>query len=245
MAPLARLASAAVEAAAQCDNAAEALGCAEAAARSFTQRAASACQAAAVHAAELIHDGSRVLTHSRSSTVFQAFKLAIAAGHRVAVIATESRPLMEGRQLAAELVRQGATVTLIADADAASGIERAELVLIGADAVTASRVINKIGTRLIALAARELGKPVYVVCDTSKFVGSAEGLLHARRRQDSAELWLDAPDGLEVLNAYFEATPLSLFTAVITEDGPATQEDAARQAEQFTLNGRFLEGIGA
>lgn len=243
MAPLARLASAAVEAAAQSNNAVDALARAETAARSFAQRAEHASRAAAEHAAKLIHDGSRVLTHSRSSTVLLAFKLALAEGHRCDVIATESRPMMEGRMLAAALVEEGARVMLIADADAAGGIEQADIVLLGADAVTPSRVINKIGSRLIGLAARELEVPAYVVCDTSKFIGASETPFHARRRQDSAELWPNAPDGVEVHNTYFEAAPLSLFAAVITEHGLTTPEEASSLAERFVLSDRLSKGL--
>jgi translation initiation factor 2B subunit (eIF-2B alpha/beta/delta family) len=241
MAPLARLASRAAEAAAQSTCADEALERALAAARSFANAAVRSGEAAAAHTATLIGDESRMFTHSRSSTVLLVIKLALKAGKRLAVIATESRPMMEGRALAAELSCLGANVTLIADADAAGGIEQADLVLLGADALTPSHVVNKIGTRLIALAARELGKPAYVVCDTSKFITSTKALRGLRSRQDSAELWPDPPDGVDVMNTYFEATPLSLFTTIITEHGAARPEEAARLAKEFVLNDGLLE----
>lgn len=241
MAPLARLASRAVEAAAKSICADEALECAWAAARCFAEAAARSGEAAAAHTMTLIGDESRAFTHSRSSTVLLVIKMALKAGKRLAVIATESRPMMEGRALATELSGLGANVTLIADADAAGGIEQADLVLLGADALTPSHVVNKIGTRLIALAARELGKPVYVVCDTSKFISSTRGIRGLRNRQDSAELWPDAPDGVAVLNTYFEATPLPFFTTIITEHGTTRPEEAARLAKGFVLNDGLLE----
>ena len=243
MAPLARLASAAVESAAQCSRASDALDRAQTAAQTFAQQAVVANRAAAEHASVLIREGSRVLTHSRSSTVLQAFRVALAAGRRLTVIATESRPMMEGRRLASELVREGASVTLIADADAAGGVERADLVLMGADAIGALTATNKIGTSLIALAARELGKPVYLVCDSSKFIGSAEGLPPARTPRNRSELWPDAPDQIDVVTAYFEETPLSFFTSVIYEQGAATPAEVSCMVERFRLNERLLEGI--
>ncbi|MFY9607234.1 MAG: hypothetical protein WAU45_01305 [Blastocatellia bacterium] len=243
MAPLARLASAVVGAATGLSRADETLDQAEAAAQSFAQQAASAGEAASAHAADLIHDGARVFTHSRSSTVLLAFKLALKAGKRFTVIATESRPMMEGRALAAEVSREGAGVTLIADAAAAQGIAQADFVFLGADWVTTSKVVNKIGTRLIALAARESGRPIHVVCDTSKFIGSTEGFHEDLRPQGRFELRSDPLDEIEVLNSYFEATPLSLFKSIITEHGAMRPEETARLAEQFVLHRRLLEGI--
>lgn len=243
MAPLARLASAAVEAAIGCSREDEVFNHAQAAAQTFALRATRAGEAASAHAAELVPDGSRVLTHSRSSTVLLAFKLALTAGKHLTVIATESRPMMEGRTLAAELSREGISVVLIADAAAAQGIEQADFVLLGADRVTTSDVVNKIGTRLIALAAREAGKPVHVVCDTSKFIGSTEGFQNEWLRHDRFELWSDAPDEIEVLNTYFETTPLFLFNSIITELGTTRPQETAQLAERFVLHPRLLEGI--
>jgi len=243
MAPIARLASAVLEAASGCASVNEMLDRAEQAAQTFAENAVLAGEAAAAHAADLIPDGARVLTHSRSSTVLSAFKLALKAGKRLSVIVTESRPLLEGRTLAIELSRDGASVALIADAAAGLAVQQAELVLLGADRVSASGVVNKIGSRLIALAAREYRKPIHVVCDTFKFVGSEE--FRGDLRQDSSELWSNAPDDIEVLNSYFEATPLSLFTSVITEHGAAKAEEAALLAERFVLNLRLVERLAS
>ena len=243
MAPLARLASVAVDDAAKSSRADEAIERALSAARAFAENAVRAGEAAAAHAVELIPDHAKALTHSRSSTVLLVLKLALKAGRHPVVIATESRPMMEGRALAAELSQMGATVTLIADADAASGVEQADVVLVGADTVTASHVVNKIGTRLIAHAARELGTPVYAVCDTSKFICSIDALAGLRRPHAKTELWPDAPDGVEVLNTYFEATPISFFTSIVTEHGTTRPEEAAGLAKRFALSDLLLEAI--
>ncbi len=45
-----------------------------------------------------------------------------------------------------------------------------DLVILGSDWVTESDFTNKIGTYSLALTARELGKPVYVAADRTKFV---------------------------------------------------------------------------
>jgi len=59
-------------------------------------------------------------------------------------------------------------VTLITDAQAAVFAGSVDLVLLGADALTEVGAVNKVGSRLIALAAREAGAPVYACCDSGK-----------------------------------------------------------------------------
>jgi len=73
---------------------------AEMAARKFSRRAARASTSVARRAAELIPEGATVLTHSYSSTVARALIEARNCGKRLSVIATESRPMFEGRTLA-------------------------------------------------------------------------------------------------------------------------------------------------
>src|SRR5512138_240484 len=92
------------------------------------------------------------------------------AGRRVAVIADETRPLLQGSRLTAwELSRAGVPVTVIADGMAASRLRRGDVtcVLVGADRIAANGdVANKIGTYGLALAARAAGVPFYVAVPT-------------------------------------------------------------------------------
>jgi len=140
------------------------------------------------------------------------------AGRRFSLFATESRPMLEGHTVAAHAAKLGIPVTLVADAAAALIMDRIDVVLVGADRVTSRSLINKIGTRMIALAARERGRPVYAICDTSKFDRRAEIQTPLAERNPS-ELWPGAPQDVKVLNVYFEETPLDLITGIITEDG--------------------------
>jgi translation initiation factor eIF-2B subunit delta len=215
------------------------------AALKFVADAERGAHQAANHAASLIRDGATILTHSRSSTVHSAFVEARRAGRVFSVVATESRPMHEGRVLAAALAGQAIPVTLIADAGAALAMTAVDLVLVGADKITPVNLTNKIGTRMIALAAREREVPVYAVCDSSKFIrddcrGSAIG-----KTQNPEELWHEAPRGVAVINRYFEPTPLGLFTAIVTEDGELSISEAARLAEQSSIDDELLRALGA
>jgi len=232
MAPLANLANAVARVVMNLTQDADAFVASEKAALEFVERARRSAQRASSTAAELIGNDVTVLTHSRSSTTLSAFIQAKRSGRRFDVIATESRPLMEGRSLAGSLAKENINVTLIADAAAAVMMEKADFVLVGADNLTPGHLTNKIGTRLIALAAREQGVAVYAICDSSKFISSAHTLPEAR---DPGELWSDPPSGVSLLNRYFEPVPLNYFTSIISEVGMLRPEAASRQAEAKKL----------
>ncbi|MGH9830908.1 MAG: hypothetical protein ACREDR_47485, partial [Blastocatellia bacterium] len=139
----------------------------------FARSADQWAQEAAWHFAGLVTPNSTVLTHSRSSTVLLALKRAKESGKSFNVIVTESRPVMEGRTVAKSLAEAGIPVTLIADAAAALVMDKVDMVVVGADRVTENCIINKIGSYMIALAAREREIPFYTIADSSKFIRDA------------------------------------------------------------------------
>lgn len=244
MAPLARLADHAWRAAGQATAAGEAGRLAEEAAQSFIAGAASAGEQLAAHAAGLIEDGATVLTHSRSSTVLATFERAHRAGRRLRVIATESRPLMEGRALAEALAAQSIEVTLIADAAAALVMPRVDCVFVGADRVTPGWLVNKIGTRMIALAARESHVKLVALCDTSKFIAAlpvTPDRPPEPRHRD--ELWPAAPPQVEIINRYFEPTPIDEFTGIVTEAGWLAPGQASRRAAELEISPALLAAL--
>jgi translation initiation factor 2B subunit (eIF-2B alpha/beta/delta family) len=236
MSSLLRLASDALSAARAQTVAREALKSAADAARGFVESATRSAHAAATHAANLIRDGSTLLTHSRSSTVLEALIEARRAGKHFDVIATESRPMLEGRKLASELSSKGIHVTLIADGAASLFIERSDLIMLGADKITPEHLVNKIGTRMIAFAGRERRLPIYAACDTSKFIAADYFAGVIRDQRSAGELWPDAPRRVSVSNSYFESTPLEYFTAIITERGAISNSETSACAREARID---------
>lgn len=243
MTPLLRLASAALIAARTATKAREASVRAEQTALDFITKAARSAHDAALVSATLFRDGSTALTHSRSSTVLTAFIEAKRAGRNISVVATESRPLLEGRAVAEALAGKDIPVTLIADAAAGRAMEEVDLILLGADEITPSIHVNKIGTRMIALAARERGLPVYAICDSSKFICEDYFRGAIRQSRNADELWVSPPRGVSIANCYFETTPLSCFTGIIIEDGMLAAAEAARRAERSTIDAALVRGL--
>ncbi len=157
------------------------------------------------------------MTHSVSSTVLETCRLLKDRGLRM--IVTESRPLEEGRRLVERLSAWNVPTTYITDAQMGLFVARADGVLVGADSLLADgSAINKVGTALLALAARECGVPFYVCCESFKR-RDADDPPPELEEMSPAEL--NAPNwpGVTVRNVYFDITPARLMTAWISEDG--------------------------
>ncbi|MFA5891522.1 MAG: hypothetical protein WDA27_11335 [Actinomycetota bacterium] len=164
--------------------------------------------------------GNVVLTHSSSSGVVAALE---STRHRVdKVLCTASLPGGEGRTLARRLERAGFCVEVVPDAGIARACERATVALVGSDSVTEQGVVNKLGTKLVALAARDAQIGCYAI-------GAGLKMLPARAL---------GPE----LPAAYELTPLELFDAVLTERGPlrpaAVRRAVARVAIPEALEGK-------
>ncbi len=174
-----------------------------------------ATREAALHAARALGKCRRLLTHSASSACREALLAWWREGREVVV--TESRPKQEGRELARELASRGLRVTLISDAQIGLFAPKCDAVLVGADAIGPDdQLINKAGTRLAAMAAREAGVPCYAVAQTHKVAPAGWPLaLTPQEPTDLARV-----RNARVTNIAFDATPLSWFTAVFTERGP-------------------------
>jgi translation initiation factor 2B subunit (eIF-2B alpha/beta/delta family) len=145
--------------------------------------------------------------------------LALHERHPVRVACTESRPGLEGRQLAADLAAAGVAVHLYADAAAAHALADADLVLVGADAIGAEAFVNKSGTRMLVAAAAAQGLPVYVAATRDKFVMPALWPRLALGEAPAGEIWDAPPAGVTVRNPCFERTRVDLITAVLCDIG--------------------------
>jgi translation initiation factor 2B subunit (eIF-2B alpha/beta/delta family) len=151
--------------------------------------------------------------------------------------------MLEGRALAEAIASQDIRVTLIADAAASLAMEHVDLVMVGADKITPVNLVNKIGTRMIVLAARERDLPVYALCDTSKFIREDYFGLRIRDLGGTNELWTEAPRGVAVVNRCFEPTPLAFFTAIITEDGALSIKEVVRRAKRAAIDKELVNAF--
>lgn len=192
------------------------------------------------HGAELIEDGFTVLTHCNAGALATAGDYGTAlgvirgardAGKRVAVIADETRPFLQGLRLTAwELAKDNIPVTVITDNMAGHVMKSGQVdaVVVGADRIAANGdAANKIGTYMVAVLARKHDIPFYVAApittlDFSLKTGE-EIPIEERDRKEVTHIREHqlAPDGIDVQNPAFDVTPNDLITAIITDKGVA------------------------
>jgi translation initiation factor 2B subunit (eIF-2B alpha/beta/delta family) len=188
----------------------------------FAHRVARAPKSLARFATEFFKDEEsdplQVVTISLSRSVTTVLD-AIRRQRPLRVACSESRPALEGRVLAARLAEIGVPMTLYSDAAIADALVDADAVMLGADAVTAEWVLNKSGSYMLAAAAAQRGVPVHVAATREKFVGPAVARRLAIRQGSPDEIWDTPPPGVDVRNPYFEAMPLDLVAALISDIG--------------------------
>jgi ribose 1,5-bisphosphate isomerase len=162
----------------------------------------------------LIPDGGTVMTHCHASSVTAILKSARAGGKRFSVLHTETRPMFQGHRTAQELLAARIHPTMFVDSAINFFMPEADLAMVGADALVSGGFINKIGTSLLALSAREHRKPLYVVCGLVKY---SRDRVQVERRPVS-ELGFSAP-GLHLENPAFDFTPARFVKGIVCEAG--------------------------
>ncbi len=184
----------------------------------------------------LIEDGDVVLTHCNSgplATVAWGTGLGILlrawkSGKRISVIATETRPMLQGARLTAwELKHNGVPFRLVTDDMVGYVMARGlvDKVLVGADRVWSDgSVANKIGTLTIASLAKEYEIPFYVAVPVSTFdleSTPSYSIVEMRDPKEILEIGREriAPLGTKCLNPAFDITPANHITAIVTECG--------------------------
>lgn len=173
----------------------------------------------------LIHDHDVVLMHSYSSTLMGIFQSAANDKKRFKVICTESRPLRESRNAVNVLTRLGIETMFISDASVYEFMNEADMIIMGADTLcTNGDVANKMGSAQIARLAQSCKIPVYFASELYKLdIRTLNGEKVILERRDKCEL-VDEDDfkdfdQVEVINQFFDLTPASDITGIVTEFG--------------------------
>jgi methylthioribose-1-phosphate isomerase len=203
--------------------------------------------------AGLIKDGFTVLTHCNAGalatagygTALGVIKAAREQGKKIEVIATETRPLLQGARLTAwELMQENIPVTLITDSMAGYFLSRGKVncVIVGADRIAANGdTANKIGTYTLAVLAKENGVPFYVAAPTStidlSLKSGAEIPIEERNPEEVTSIKgvRLAPKGVTAANPAFDVTPHKYITAIITEKGIIRKPYLHRLKQLFSV----------
>ncbi|WP_220607412.1 S-methyl-5-thioribose-1-phosphate isomerase [Methanobrevibacter oralis] len=187
------------------------------------------------YGAEKIDNGDTILTHCNAGalacvdygTALGVIRAAYTQGKNINVICDETRPRGQGASLSVwEMQQENIPVKLIPDA--ASGFLMSQglidKVVIGADRIARGGVVNKVGSFMVALAAKHHNIPFYVAAPYSTFDNeiSIFDTVIEQRDGDEVRYYGGAricPEGTEVINPAFDITPKELVTGIITEKG--------------------------
>ena len=175
-----------------------------------------------------IRDGDTVLTHCNSLAAISVIGAAHKSGKKIKVIATESRPRFQGITTIGMLDRLGIETELIVDSAARSVMNEVDLVVVGADVITANgTLVNKIGTAQIALFAHEARTSFMVAAETYKFSPKTIlGELVTIEEREAKEVLTDISKykHVKVRNPAFDVTPHQYIDLICTEAGAIPPE---------------------
>jgi methylthioribose-1-phosphate isomerase len=202
------------------------------------------CKSIGEHALSLLQPGQGLLTHCNAGrlatveygTATAAMYLGHERGYGFDIYCDETRPLLQGARLTAfELTAAGMHPTVLCDNMSASLMKTGKIhaVFTGCDRVAANGdAANKIGTSLLALAAKRYGVPFYICAPSSTLdmqtPNGAGIVIEQRASEEVTELWYAermVPEGVGVYNPAFDVTDADLITAIITEDGALAPQD--------------------
>ncbi|MBA4391272.1 MAG: S-methyl-5-thioribose-1-phosphate isomerase [Syntrophus sp. (in: bacteria)] len=190
-----------------------------------------------LYGAELIDDGDTILTHCNAGalatggygTALGVIRAAHESGKKIKVIATETRPYMQGARLTVwELMEEKIPVELVPENHVGllcsnKGVDK---VIVGADRIAKNGdTANKIGTFMLALCANQYKIPFFVAAPVSTFDKNIEnGTYIAIEERDGREVKYLGSKLLTVKEAKaryygFDITPEKFITNFITEKG--------------------------
>jgi methylthioribose-1-phosphate isomerase len=198
------------------------------------------CKTIGEYGLSLVKPGDGLLTHCNAGqlatvkygTATAPMYLGQERGYHFRIFSDETRPLLQGARLTSfELKESGLDVTVICDNMSASVMRKGWInaVFVGCDRVAANGdTANKIGTSMVALAAKRYGVPVYICAPTSTIdlsTLSGEDIhIEERPASEVVEMWYEkpmAPEGVKVFNPAFDVTDHDLIAGIVTEYGIA------------------------
>lgn len=188
-----------------------------------------------MHGATVIDEGDTILTHCNAGalacvdfgTALGVIRAANQEGKNISVVCDETRPVLQGARLSVwEMQQENIPVKLIVDGAAGRLMQEGQInkVVIGADRVAKGGIANKIGSLMVALAAKRFNVPFYVAAPKSTFDNENSIYDIEIEERDPEEVLgfagcQAAPWGTEVRNPSFDVVPSDLITGIITEDG--------------------------
>ncbi|WP_455368314.1 S-methyl-5-thioribose-1-phosphate isomerase [[Eubacterium] cellulosolvens] len=187
------------------------------------------------HGEPLLDNDDTVLTHCNAGalatvgygTALAPIRTSVKQGKRIKVIASETRPRLQGARLTAfELSRDGIPVKIITDNMIGYFMRQGivDKVIVGADRIVNDGVFNKIGTYTLAITSRYHKIPFYVAAPISTFDllnYSNDIVVEKRSTRELTHISNKRiyPKNVDAMNPAFDFTPFDLVDGIITDRG--------------------------
>lgn len=157
---------------------------------------------------------NKIVTISNSSTVLSVIEQIHNSNKKVNVIVCESRPKLEGRIFAKTLSHNNINIEFTTEAAVGNFIPSADAVLIGADMILKNGdVINKTGSRMLAVMCKYYSIPFYVVAGNKKFSKQTN---FKQNEMPPDEIWRHSNSKIKIKNKYFEKVEKKLISKIFT-----------------------------
>jgi len=179
---------------------------------------------------KLVKEKYKIMTHCHSGEALAVLKNAWKKGKKFHVFATITEPLEQGAKTAKELSKLGIPLTLITDNAVSYFMKEVDCVIVGTDAirlVEPKGIVNKIGTKNIALAAAREKKPFIVVGNTLKIDRRKKFVIEERPAEEVyAELATKIDrKRIKVRNPAFDLVEFDLVSYIVNEKGIYTPQE--------------------
>ena len=189
------------------------------------------------YGSKIIPKGATIQTHCNAGalatvgwgTALGVIRSAFEKDKTIKVFADETRPRGQGARLTTyELTKDGINTTLITDGMGAYFMKQnmIDVVIVGADRIAMNGdSANKIGTYMLAIAAKYHNIPFYVAAPKSTIdssIKTGDEIVIELRNKEEVTIVNDKPictDKVNVINPGFDVTPNNLITGIITEYG--------------------------
>ena len=179
---------------------------------------------------KLIKNNYVIFTHCHSSSVIKALIYSKRKGKKFEVYNTETRPLYQGRKTSKELKNAKIKNTMFVDSAASIALtksqdtKKANLVLLGADAILKKGVINKIGSGMFAQIAKANKIPFFIVADAWKYSKKSVKI----EQREFEEIWKTTRN-IKIKNLSFELIKRKYIKGIISEYGNLSYKEFLRK----------------
>ena len=164
---------------------------------------------------EVLSKHKTVLTISHSKTLIKVFELWKKSCSDLKIIICESRPNNEGVLMAEQISKLKINTEVIVDNMSGKLIKEVDAVILGADQILSNGgIINKTGSRMLAILAKYQKISVFVLASSDKIV-KRKIINHEKQIK-----YLDTKiinNGIKIRNENFEEIEKELITKIITD----------------------------